>query len=167
MQYSIQIPKPCSESWEDMTPAHGGRHCAACSKTVIDFTGWPQEAVHAFMDRQGAAKICGRFRPEQLDEPVDNAQFVQKVARLQMPLCKKIAAIFLFAFGLLQSPEHANAQTNQKSPPTGIDTSVKQHRIMGGVAASPHIDTATHHSPHIKPKPKPKPMIMGKPAYRP
>ncbi|NVO84912.1 hypothetical protein [Hymenobacter terrestris] len=35
---TISVPQPCSENWAAMTPAAQGRHCAACAKTVVDFS---------------------------------------------------------------------------------------------------------------------------------
>ena len=35
---TLTIPEPCHESWATMTPAAQGRHCAACAKTVVDFS---------------------------------------------------------------------------------------------------------------------------------
>ena len=32
------IPEPCHENWNKMTPQEQGRHCAVCSKVVVDFT---------------------------------------------------------------------------------------------------------------------------------
>ncbi len=35
---SVNVSKPCHETWQAMTPVTGGRHCRSCSKTVTDFT---------------------------------------------------------------------------------------------------------------------------------
>jgi hypothetical protein len=34
----LSIPAPCEQSWNDMQPALGGRHCNSCSKTIVDFS---------------------------------------------------------------------------------------------------------------------------------
>ena len=65
----ISIPTPCHEAWDAMTPAGRGRHCAACAKTVVDFTGLSDAAVQHLIDTADGA-LCGRFRPGQLDRPL-------------------------------------------------------------------------------------------------
>ncbi len=47
-----------------MTPAPGGRHCAACNKIVVDFTVMTEVEVVAALRQPG--RVCGRFRSEQL-----------------------------------------------------------------------------------------------------
>ncbi len=37
----LHIPTPCHESWDGMTPAMNGRHCATCNHTVLDVTSMP------------------------------------------------------------------------------------------------------------------------------
>lgn len=37
----LQIPTPCHESWDGMTPAGNGRHCATCNHVVIDIASMP------------------------------------------------------------------------------------------------------------------------------
>ncbi len=68
--FIISIPKPCNEPWEAMTPAGGGHHCAACRKTVTDFTGWSDAAIAAFYSKPENATACGRFLGTQLDRPL-------------------------------------------------------------------------------------------------
>lgn len=34
----IEIPKPCHEAWDAMTPTQRGRHCEACRQTVHDLS---------------------------------------------------------------------------------------------------------------------------------
>lgn len=101
MRYIIQIPKPCHESWDQMTQDANGRHCASCCKTVIDFTGWQQEDILHYL-QQNSGRTCGRFRDDQLNVPVSTEQFITSVARSRLPYYRQVAAVLLFAFGMLQ-----------------------------------------------------------------
>lgn len=65
-KYKIEIPKPCSENWEKMTPSESGRFCGTCMKNVVDFTNWnTSEIQHYLVENQGK-KVCGRFNQKQL-----------------------------------------------------------------------------------------------------
>lgn len=96
----IQIPKPCHEDWNLMTPNEQGRHCGQCAKTVVDFTGWePAEMIFYLKMNAGA---CGRFRTDQLDVALPSPEdFVQEIVRTPFSFMKRVAAIFLFVFGLM------------------------------------------------------------------
>jgi hypothetical protein len=48
-----------------MRPEDRGRFCAACSKTVVDFTGLSDREVLAYLARAGRG-LCGRFSTEQV-----------------------------------------------------------------------------------------------------
>jgi len=56
----LRIARPCEESWERMPPEGQGRFCAACSKTVVDLTGFSDQELLAFLGRAGK-NTCGRF----------------------------------------------------------------------------------------------------------
>ncbi|MEM9679639.1 MAG: carboxypeptidase-like regulatory domain-containing protein [Bacteroidota bacterium] len=65
---TINIPEPCKEDWNSMTARDKGRHCAACQKTVIDFTKQTDEQiVNTF---ETGNNICGRFKIQQLNREV-------------------------------------------------------------------------------------------------
>ena len=66
MRSSIQvnIPEPCHEDWNQMTPNEKGRHCKLCDKTVTDFTTASDEQIIKTL--QTETSICGRFQPTQL-----------------------------------------------------------------------------------------------------
>ncbi len=49
-----------------MTPTGLGRHCAACQKTVVDFTQ-KTDAEILVMLRQAGGETCGRLRADQLE----------------------------------------------------------------------------------------------------
>jgi len=34
----LNIPKPCHENWNAMSPKEQGRYCGSCQKTVVDFS---------------------------------------------------------------------------------------------------------------------------------
>lgn len=65
-----RIPQPCPESWAAMTPTATGRHCAACAKTVIDFTQLNDAEILEQLARAGRGGTCGRFRAGQLGRPL-------------------------------------------------------------------------------------------------
>lgn len=65
---SINIPEPCHEDWNKMTPRNQGRHCAACKKTVIDFTKQTDEQIIKSLESKG--NLCGRFKTQQLNRDI-------------------------------------------------------------------------------------------------
>lgn len=65
--FSLSIPKPCSEKWENFTPTEGGGFCSSCSKVVIDFTKMTDQQIIDFV-KQKPSHACGRFGPGQLKQ---------------------------------------------------------------------------------------------------
>ena len=53
-----------------MTPTAQGRHCAACQKTVVDFTQSTDAQIQAHFRQAGRAGVCGRFSSAQLGRPL-------------------------------------------------------------------------------------------------
>ncbi|WP_047546844.1 carboxypeptidase-like regulatory domain-containing protein [Psychroserpens sp. Hel_I_66] len=62
---NINIPEPCHEDWQKMTPQDQGRHCSSCEKTVFDFTTKTDEQIVKTFLNEG--KVCGRFKSTQLN----------------------------------------------------------------------------------------------------
>ncbi len=63
----IELSFVCDEDWNKMTPVQFGRHCAACQKTVINFSGMSDAQIIAFYAQKGNEKTCGQFRTGQLE----------------------------------------------------------------------------------------------------
>jgi hypothetical protein len=63
--FQIDIPEPCNESWDKMTPQEKGRFCSNCEQTVIDFSYQPDRMIAKTL-KEGNGQICGRFRTDQL-----------------------------------------------------------------------------------------------------
>jgi hypothetical protein len=53
-----------------MTPTGGGRHCAACQKTVVDFSQKTDAEILAILAKAVGGETCGRFGAEQLNRPL-------------------------------------------------------------------------------------------------
>ncbi|MBO6185826.1 MAG: TonB-dependent receptor plug domain-containing protein [Chryseobacterium sp.] len=63
----ITLPKPCQENWETMTSQKKGRFCAACSKTVRDFTKDSDDEILDFFSDSSSQNVCGNFYESQLN----------------------------------------------------------------------------------------------------
>ena len=62
----IELSTPCNEAWEDMhVTAPYRRHCASCTKEVIDFRKMNDAQLIDFFSKNNGP-ICGRFRESQL-----------------------------------------------------------------------------------------------------
>jgi hypothetical protein len=131
----ISIPTPCHEDWNKMTAKYQGRHCDVCSKTVVDFTEWqPQKILLHF---ENNTNVCGRFRRDQLDEPIPTKEdFVKQISYFSIPFLKKVAAIFLFVFAILGSSFKSLAQGEAISSKQTIEKN-NPNIIHGGSTSSP------------------------------
>lgn len=120
---SINIPEPCHEDWNKMTPKEKGRHCAACNKTVIDFTSKTDEQVIKTFENEN--NLCGRFKMQQL-----NREMV--LTRKDKNNYLSLAASGLFAFMALGHQDiHA-----QSEPKTVKVDSLNTPQVKGKIATS-------------------------------
>ncbi|OON70845.1 hypothetical protein B0919_02215 [Hymenobacter sp. CRA2] len=53
-----------------MTPTEQGRHCAVCSKVVVDFSQKTDAELLLWLSHSGREGTCGRFRADQLARPL-------------------------------------------------------------------------------------------------
>lgn len=65
----LHIPTPCHENWANMQPSEKGRHCAACQKTVVDFTAMSDPEIIRYLSKAGS-NVCGRLAPDQVNRPL-------------------------------------------------------------------------------------------------
>lgn len=178
MPLQISIPAPCHEDWNDMTPADKGRHCSQCSKTVVDFTGSAPQEIAFYISQHKSEKLCGRFKPEQIEEPLPTPEdFVKQLSYFRLPMLKKIAAIFLFAFSVMATScnddvvgkvektsveQRADSlRTLKDSSQTRTDTALLGEPTMGQVNIIPP------KPPKIVCVPQPRTEIMGDMVMQP
>jgi len=67
----LQIPTPCHENWENMTPAVRGRFCASCQKQVVDFSNMSDREIAVFFKKPSMGSVCGRFMEDQLSRDIE------------------------------------------------------------------------------------------------
>lgn len=82
--YSLTVPKPCHENWNEMTPNEKGRFCNQCSKTVIDFSKMSDRAIVQLIETS-TSKICGHFCSNQLSRPLENYQIRRILSFYPLP----------------------------------------------------------------------------------
>lgn len=167
MPQIIQIPRPCHEDWLAMTPNEQGRYCGQCEKTVVDFTSWaPAEIIFYLKMNAGA---CGRFRTDQLNSPIPSPEdFVQEIVRLPIPFMKRVAAIFLFVFGLMAGTScnepvinKAGTQQLQQTKQDTTDSTGMLSNVLGGISMPDTVPPSANHKAASIPEP---PVLQGEPA---
>jgi len=66
----VSIPEPCHEDWNLMTTVdERHRHCAACDRTLTDFSAMSDPEIASHL-RRHEGKLCGRFRKDQLERRI-------------------------------------------------------------------------------------------------
>ena len=66
MKFKLNIPEPCHEDWQQMSPTQKGKFCASCQKEVIDFT--KLSATEIARKTKNSKQLCGRFTSTQLEK---------------------------------------------------------------------------------------------------
>ena len=97
----ISIPKPCTQSWAAMQTADGGRFCAHCQHTVVDYAAMSDAAVVRHIATHGLG--CGRFRQDQLEREIVGAPLAKGGWRKW--LVAGLSAVFSFGARVAQGTE--------------------------------------------------------------
>ena len=125
----LQIPEPCHEDWDKMTPGDKGRFCDSCQKTVHDFTGMSDAQLVAFFKKPSTGSVCGRFYNDQLERELE-------IPRKRIPWLK-----YFFQFTIpifltsLKAQSQVNLSVKQRSF-TSLITNETSIAIRGQVASS-------------------------------
>ena len=109
----ISIPKPCSESWENMQTNAQGRFCESCAKTVVDFSKMSDEAILKFLQKN-SQHACGRFRNDQLNRPINPIQYQSGVFNWK-PLAASVLLTLGIKSALAQTPKIQTPKTEQST----------------------------------------------------
>lgn len=123
----ITIPKPCQEDWNTMTVEDQGRHCLKCAKTVVDFSSWEITDITAYLSVNTQTGVCGRFAANQLSSPIEETPelYLKQICFANVSIFKKIAAIFLIAFGFSAASCNEDVKAKTVSPPDAVNYAIK------------------------------------------
>jgi len=120
MTTKLHIPEPCSEKWSEMTPTQKGcRHCSACDKQIMDFTLKTDAEILEHL-RQRDGKVCGKFRPDQLQRSLMAPRAVKRGG------LSAIAASFAAVLSAQHPVEFKQIE------PTIIELPAEDHRTVLG-----------------------------------
>ena len=121
---TIDIPKPCHEDWNTMTPEEKGRHCAICKKTVYDFTSKTDEQIVQTFSKNG--NVCGRFKSTQLKRDI---VFSRKEKNSYLSF---VASGILAVLGISSQESFA-----QEKPQTVLVDKAHNNEIQGKIKTTP------------------------------
>src|SRR5687767_13225856 len=125
-QFKIEIPKPCHEDWNKMTPDAKGAFCASCQKSVHDFTNKTDEEIARVFEENKGAKICGRFDASQVSKPLDIKVPLHQLPRNTSPVRAFALALFLVFGSMLFS---CQTVTGQVMGDVSIETPLEKNTV--------------------------------------
>jgi hypothetical protein len=148
----ISIPKPCHEDWNNMSVESQGRHCLQCAKTVVDFTDWEATDIAAYLHANAATKVCGRLKTAQLNTPIEETPelYLKQIYFANVSIFKKIAAIFLIAFGFSAASCNNDVKGKVMGEPAAVAVDTVSNMQMGGMKNQLRPDTASDCEPIIQ-----------------
>jgi hypothetical protein len=142
---SIRIPTPCHESWATMTLTATGRHCVACTQTVVDFTQKTDAEILAYFQQADSVRTCGRFRAEQVERPLSVRLPPLPARRWQVWLTSLLVAALATQScqSIMEESISTEALASQEiTPDSATAEAVPQPTpISSGVADSPKLAT--------------------------
>jgi hypothetical protein len=139
----LGIPIPCQENWTNMQPAEKDRHCAACQKTVVDFTVMSDTEIIRYLAHAGP-NVCGRLMPDQMNRRLASLAPPQKNGWAGWRLL--LAGVLLTSHDLEHHRSMAPAIQEHPMPPKTDSSEDIIMRVMGMtvplVADTEQVDSA-------------------------
>ena len=127
-KYQINIPEPCHEKWDEMTPTEKGKFCDVCSKEIYDMRQFTNSELANKIKQN--ENICGVFNQNQLG--------VDLYANSNSAFSRFGMLFSLTSLLSLTQPQSAQAQDTPKaSTIQQCDTTKKDTKplILGKIAA--------------------------------
>jgi CarboxypepD_reg-like domain len=158
----LNIPEPCHEDWDGMTPVEKGKFCGSCQKQVIDFSNMSDRELAQFFKKPSTGSVCGRFMNDQLERDLD-------IPKKRIPWLRYFFTMAIPAFFLSLKSAASKTQGEIRIKKSGTDTTGKriygELKTLGMVSRPPSIRAFTKDTiPAKKQEPVCDQIVMGKPA---
>lgn len=118
----LQVPEPCHENWNKMTPNEQGRFCLSCSKTVVDFSMMTDKELLNYFST-ASQHVCGRFSDDQLNKDIKATEHKKRFS-------------FVYLWNLLLATlliTETNAQDKQAKPKNPVIIDARLRSMSMGV----------------------------------
>ncbi len=128
----IQIPHPCSEDFNSMTPQEKGRFCSHCQKCVIDFRSMDIKEIRSYLKENPDS--CGTFYNVQLKD-------LNQIEPSQISIPSKNRWIPLGVLTLLGYFGQAQEKPNDhlKSQETVVNSNVNSENYSKDKTSNPNV----------------------------
>src|SRR5687767_13276682 len=131
-KFQLQIPEPCHESWDKMSPVDKGRFCDSCQKAVHDFTGMSDAQLIAFFKKPSTGSVCGRFFNDQLDRDFE-------IPRKRLPWIKYFLQLAIPVFlTSLKAQSQGNISLKEKVTPKTLRSCLNSQIVTAGMVSLPY-----------------------------
>jgi len=115
----VTIAEPCLQNWDEMEKGAGFNFCTACSKNVIDFSGYTNAEIISVL-ANSASSVCGRLSQSQLNQLNYHLAIVPTTNRNWMKYLGVLAigmSIFVMdaSAGQLKAPIENNRSVHNKT----------------------------------------------------
>ena len=142
METNFNIPSPCSEDWNEMTPTDKGAFCDKCAFEVIDFTKMDAVEVREVLQARAGSKTCAHISKNQME--VINSDYHHWDNQTHKTFRSKFlyACMIVFGMGLFTacSPSSENIEADH---PVGMVEEVGMVEKVGMIENDPLTDDTT------------------------
>ena len=136
----IEIPEPCVQNWHNMARVGGGRFCAKCDRTVVDFTSYSDIELYNFFRKKENEHVCGTYLLQQVNRDIVPVQPHSRLYQLFVAL--GLSLVFLPAANTYSQPlgvyVSQGAIDHDKAPGTSANPSP-----ISGTVIDEHGDAMT------------------------
>lgn len=117
--FILNIPVPCHEKWNEMTPSEKGRFCNQCSKTVVDFSKMSDTEIIQLISTTNS-RICGHLNVKQLNRVFENKP--ASIYRTYAPFPQLLSGLLLLSTPSCDDVQkiHVKTEVSQTGEPFKI-----------------------------------------------
>ncbi len=123
--FTLSIPQPCGEKFDQFQKTHTGGFCQSCQKEVIDFTQKSEKEIVAYF-KEASGSTCGRFRENQLKGYTPNLSSSLKLKISY--LGASILSMSLLSFFSVQPSQAQIKPASTQNPVKHSDDSIKNKK---------------------------------------